>query len=232
MATEEQVIARLRLICGESHVLTSPGELAAYSPAGTGGALVAVVVPGTITEVVSTVSACTEAGLAYGPRGAGAYSPRGAGGAGGAADEPAGVLITLARLRAEPAVDPAAGHITALAGTPVAMLRRAAPPGSSVLPELSAPGVTTIGGALAAGLGRSSLLALELVVNSGELVKLDRASNGYDLAGEFVGSRGRRGIMVRTTLRMSATSAVESLSASASAALESLSAFEPPTDKA
>lgn len=191
MYGEPELIERLRLICGERHVLTSPAALAAYAD-GTRPLPSMVVLPGAVTEVVAAITACAAAGVSYAPRGANGYGP-----------SDVQVLVALTRLRQIVKLDRAAGRIAVEAGAPIAAVRRALPRQLSIFPELSAPGVGTVGGALACGFGRGSLAALELVSSVGTLVHLDRAADGYDVAGGFVGSYGRRGIAVRAQLRLS-----------------------------
>ena len=92
----EPLIARLRLICGEQHVLAEPAALAPYRsdaqrreralPA-------AAVLPGSPVEVASVVRACAETGVPFVARGAGT------GLAGGAVPIDGGILIVLSRMR-------------------------------------------------------------------------------------------------------------------------------------
>jgi glycolate oxidase len=189
MPSEEEVVARLRLICGEAYVLDAPAEVAAYAVSGQQPPTV-VVVPGTVNEVAAVARACASAQMTVMPRGAGT-SPT----------EHSDVVIALARLRR--IVDINREAVTVDAGAPVDAVRRALPPGSALLPELCELGVGTVGGVLACGYGRRSLLAIELVTETGSLTRLDRCAPGYDLGGAFVGSAGGAGIAVRTRLRLS-----------------------------
>jgi glycolate oxidase len=191
MPAEEEVVARLRLICGESHVLSSPAALAAYTQAGQSAPSV-VVVPGTATEVSASIKACNAAGVGFAARGAGTPGPNGA-----------AVVIALARLRRVVTVNRAAGSVTAEAGVPIEAVRRLLPEGLSVFPEFTDAKVATVGGALASGFGLRSLIELELVTAAGTVVRLDREAAGYDLAGAFVGSGGRSAVAVRARLRFS-----------------------------
>jgi glycolate oxidase len=191
MPAEEEVVARLRLICGETHVLSSPAELAAYTQAGHEPPAV-VVVPGTATEVAAAIKACNAAALGFVARGAGTPGP-----------DRAAVVIALARLRRIVTVNRAAGSVTVEAGAPIGAVRQLLPEGLIVFPELTDAKVGTVGGALASGFGLGSLIELELVTAGGAVVRLDREGPGYDLAGAFVGSGGADAIAVRARLRMS-----------------------------
>jgi glycolate oxidase len=197
MPSVEEVIARLRLICGEPYVLSSPAALCAYSRPGLQSPAV-VVIPGTVTEVAAAVTACNAAQVAFTVRGAGTTA---------LAPDP--VLIALARLRRIVTVDAGAATITAEAGVPLAALRRAMPAGFPAFPAPEASPSATVGGWLARGFGRSSLLGLELVSAGGAIVCLERDAAGYDLAGAFVGSRGHAGIAVRARLRAAPVIAAE-----------------------
>ena len=74
MQIGSELVARLRLICGESHVLADPAALAPYRSDAQRRhrALPAVaVLPGSAVEVASVVRACADAGVPFVARGAG-----------------------------------------------------------------------------------------------------------------------------------------------------------------
>jgi glycolate oxidase len=188
-----ELVARARLICGEQHVLTHHSVLVAYRSDGlrrNGGPLpLAVILPGSASEVVSIVSACADTGLRYVVRGAGTSR------SGEALPRPGGVMIVLTRMRRIVSVD--GEELTVDAGVPVASLPN--PRAGTWLTGLPARG--TVGGHVAELRGCADISLLELVRPDGKLLRLDASRPGFDVCGAFPGSRGHAGIAVTLTLR-------------------------------
>ena len=192
MEAGAELIARVRLICGEQHVLTNPTVLSTYRSDGvrrSGPLPLAAILPGSASEVVNVVAACAAAQTPYVVRGAGTSR------SGGALPVENGVLIVLSRLRR--IIGVTHSELTVEAGVPLSALPR--PAAGSWLDATEQLG--TVGGFLAETPGAGNISALELVRPDGVHVHLDSRSPGYDLAGAFAGSRGRAGIAVSVKLR-------------------------------
>lgn len=192
MEAGAELIARLRLICGERNVLTHPALLSVYRSDGLrrdGPLPAAAVLPGTTVEVANIVSACVGAGAAFVVRGAGTSRRGGALGPTGA------VLIVLSRLRR--ILELTSTRLTVEAGAPLAAL----PPPASGRWLDTDERLGTVGGFLAETPGGADVAAIELVRPDGSRHQLGATGLGYDLAGAFPGSRGRVGIAVTITLR-------------------------------
>src|SRR5437763_12765372 len=102
MASGEQLVAGLQGICGSEHVLTHPDALATYRSDGLAQyrqTPLAAVLPGSAPEVHAVVRACFEARVPWVARGSGT------GLSGGALPVSDGILIVLARLRRNLAVE-------------------------------------------------------------------------------------------------------------------------------
>lgn len=192
MEAGAELIARARLICGDEHVVTHPAVLSTYRSDGLwrdAPLPPAVVLPGSVSEVVSVVSACAATGMPYTVRGAGTSR------SGSALPQAGAVLLVLTRMRRILSAD--ADEITVQAGVPAQGLPHLT--GASWFPA-SAP-IGTVGGYVAETAGIANISALELVRSDGSLLRLDGRDPGYDLTGAFPGSRGRAGIAVTVSLR-------------------------------
>ena len=192
MEAAAELIARVRLICGEEHVVTNPTVLSTYRSDGMrrGGPLpLAAILPGSASEVANVVSACASSAMPFVVRGAGTST------GGGALPIANGVLIVLSRLRRIIGVTHA--ELTVEAGVPLSGL----PPAATGSWLEAAGQLGTVGGFLAETPGAGNVTALELVRPDGAHVQLSSGSPGYDVAGAFSGSRGRAGIAVSVTLR-------------------------------
>ena len=196
----EPLIARLRLICGEQHVLADRAALAPYRsdaqrreralPA-------AAVLPGSPIEVASVVRACAETAVPFVARGAGT------GLAGGAVPIDDGILIVLSRMRGLVDVDLEQGLLVAEAGASARAIGRALAP-SHWFPAAPSNDAATIGGIVATGGGgprslkygpvRRHLAGLDVVLSDGSQVQLRDTEPGADLVGAFTGSEGTLGI--------------------------------------
>jgi glycolate oxidase len=205
----EELISRLREICGREHVLTHRHELATYRSDGLlhhRQTPVAAVLPGTADEVQQTVSSCHEAGVPWVARGAGT------GLSGGALPNADGVLIVLARLRRILSVDLDDSRVVVEPGVTNLAVSRAVAPTHFYPPDPSSQIVCSIGGNIAENSGGAHcfkygfttnyVTALEVVLSDGSRVTLDRDAPGYDLLGAFVGSEGTLGVATRITLRV------------------------------
>jgi len=169
-----------------------------------------VVLPQTADEVRRVVELCVEAGRPFVPRGAGT------GLSGGAHPVDGAVVIECSRLDRILAVHPEDRIAVVQPGVVNAELSKAvAEHGLFYAPDPSSQQVCTIGGNVAENSGgphtlkygttTNHVLALELVLPSGELLRLGNASGspvGLDLVGAVVGSEGTLGIVTEVTVRL------------------------------
>ncbi|MGA2384383.1 MAG: FAD-linked oxidase C-terminal domain-containing protein [Gemmatimonadales bacterium] len=203
----------LARIVGARFVRTARADLATFASDGlpTYKRMPGVVVlPGTAREVAAVLALLARRGVPFVARGAGT------GLSGGALGEAPAVLVTLTRLARILAVDPANRRAVVEPGVVNATLSRAAAPfGLMYAPDPSSQTACTIGGNVAENAGgphclkygvtSNHILALEVVLASGEVVRLGSASGepwGPDLVGVFVGSEGMFGIATGITVRL------------------------------
>ncbi len=169
-----------------------------------------VVFPGSTAEVQSVLRCLAAHDVPFVARGAGTGLSGGA-----LADAPA-VLVTLTRLSRILSIDAPNRRAVVQPGVINASLSRAAQPfGLMYAPDPSSQSACTIGGNVAENAGgphclkygttTNHILALEVVLASGELVSLGSASGepwGPDLVGLFVGSEGMFGIATGIAVRL------------------------------
>ncbi|OGU02182.1 MAG: glycolate oxidase subunit GlcD [Gemmatimonadetes bacterium GWC2_71_10] len=205
--------AALERVVGARFVKTAPAELATYAMDGlpTQRRVPRLVVfPGSAAEVRAVVALLARARVPFVARGAGT------GLSGGALAEAPAVLVTLTRLARIVAVDAANRRAVVEPGVVNATLsRRVAPLGLMYAPDPSSQTACTIGGNVAENAGgphclkygvtTNHVLALEVVLPTGEAVRLGSASGepwGPDLVGLFTGSEGMFGIATEITVRL------------------------------
>ncbi len=214
-----EVIHQLRQIVGAAQVLTHDdptADLGAYERdwrQRAHGRALAVVRPGSAAEVAAVVRACASAGVSIVPQG---------GNTGlvvGSVPDDSGtqVVLSLQRMTAVRAIDPANLTMTLEAGCVLQAAQEAAERAGLLLPlSLAAEGSCTIGGNLATNAGgtqvlrygnaRELCLGLEVVTAQGEvwngLSGLRKDNTGYDLRDLFIGSEGTLGIITAATLKL------------------------------
>jgi len=193
--------------------LARPEELLSYECDGLtlhSGRPLAVVLPRDKQEIARVVRACRRFGVPFVPRGAGT------GLSGGATPTEGGVVIECSRLDRILAIDPQNRLAVVEPGVVNAALTQAVRPfGLFYAPDPSSQAACTIGGNVAENSGgphtlkhgttTQHVLALELVLPGGELVRLGSATGwppGYDLVGAVVGSEGTLGIVCEVTVRL------------------------------
>jgi glycolate oxidase len=206
------LVAELRGIVGDEHVITHEHQLRTYESDGllqyavTPGA---VVLPGSADEVQRVVAACHASGTPFVARGAGS------GLSGGALPVEDGLLIALSRLRRVLEVDLDNQRVLVEPGVTNVAVSQAAGPTHFYPPDPSSQIVCTIGGNVAENSGGAHcfkygfttnyVTGLELVLPDGSLVQLGGKEcdvPGYDLTGAFVGSEGTLAIATRIWLRV------------------------------
>ena len=210
-----ELIERLRQSVGAGPVLVD-GDLTAFEQdwrKRSRGKALAVVRPGSTSEVARVVRACAAAGAAIVPQGGNTGLV-----VGSTPDESGTqVLLSLQRLNAVRAIDAANLTITVEAGCVLQRVQEAAEDAGFLFPlSLAAEGSCTIGGNLASNAGgtqvvrygnsRDLCLGLEVVSPQGEvwhgLSGLRKDNTGYDLRDLFIGSEGTLGIITAATLKL------------------------------
>ncbi len=171
----------------------------------------AVVRPADTAGVATTLQICHAAGVPVVPQGGLT------GVCGGARPTADAIALSLERLSGVEEIDPAAGTMTVLAGTPLELVQRAADEAGFFFPlDLGSRGSCAIGGNLSTnaggnrvlryGMARELTLGLEVVLADGTVVsslnKMLKNNAGYDLKHLFIGSEGTLGIITRAVLRI------------------------------
>jgi FAD/FMN-containing dehydrogenase len=209
------LIDALRAIVGAAHVLNE-GDLGGYEldwRKRYRGRALAVVRPGSPSEVAAVVRACAAHRVAIVTQGGntglvGASVPDASG---------TQLLLSLTRLNRVRAIDAANLTMTVDAGCVLQHVQEAAAAQGLLFPlSLAAEGSCTIGGTLATNAGgtqvlrygnaRELCLGLEVVSAAGEvwdgLTGLRKDNTGYDLRHLFVGSEGTLGVITGATLKL------------------------------
>ena len=127
------------------------------------------------------------------------------------------IAVSLERMVGIEEIDPQAGTMTVLAGTPLVSVQSAADAhGFLYGVDLGARGSCTIGGTIATnaggnqvlryGMTRQNVLGLEVVLADGRIVsslnKMLKNNSGYDWTQMMIGSEGTLGIVTRAVLAL------------------------------
>ncbi len=206
-------IEELRNAVGEDALISARTQLQTYECDGLTNFRVlpdAVVLPRTAEQVQAIVRICARDAIPFVSRGAGT------GLSGGALPAAGGIVISLSRMNRILSVDIPNRQVVVEPGVVNAhVTQRVAPYGYFYAPDPSSQSVCTIGGNVAENSGgahclkygftTTHVLALDVVLPSGELVQLGSPAPdapGYDLPGVFVGSEGTLGVTTKVTLRI------------------------------
>ena len=210
-----ELLAHLRAICGDAHVLTDQ-DLSAYERDWRGraqGKARCVVRPGSTPEVAAVVKACAAAGVPMVPQGGNTGLVLGS----TPDDSGREVVLSLQRMIAVRALDATNATLTVEAGCVLERLQQVADDAGFLFPlSLASEGSCTIGGNLASNAGgtqvlrygnaRDLCLGLEVVTPQGEvwhgLSGLRKDNTGLDLRNLFIGSEGTLGVITAATLRL------------------------------
>ncbi len=212
----DELIDNLQSIIGAENVLSQPDELLVYECDGLPHHKYlprAVVFPSSTEETSSVMRVLAKHDAPFTPRGAGT------GLSGGALALNQGVVIEMARMRKILRIDPENRLAVVQPGVVNLHVSNAAAAfGLYYVPDPSSQPTCTIGGNIAEGAGgihclkygttTDHVLALKVVLSTGEIVELGDATGGaegYDLVGTFIGSEGTFGIATEATLRLSQT---------------------------
>jgi FAD/FMN-containing dehydrogenase len=213
------LLDQLRQICGPTNVLTHEDPATDLSPweqdwrKRVRGRALAVVRPGDTAQVAAVVKACAAAGTPIVPQGGNTGLvvggvPNGTG---------TQIVLSMTRMNAVRAIDPANLTITVEAGCVLQNLQAAAEAAGFLFPlSLGAEGSCTIGGNLGTNAGgtqvvrygntRELCLGLEVVTAQGEvwhgLSGLRKDNTGYDLRNLMIGSEGTLGIITAATMKL------------------------------
>jgi glycolate oxidase len=209
----DDIVAGLRAILGEAHVISAEDERRAYeTDALTAYRAVplAVVLPGSTAEVSEVVKYLGGAGVKIVARGAGTSL------SGGALPSPDSVVLGLARLNRILDIDYDNRIARVEAGvTNINITNSVADRGFFYAPDPSSQLACTIGGNIAMnsggahclkyGVTTNNVLGVRMVLLDGAVVdfggdQLD--SPGYDFLGLIVGSEGQLGIVTEATVRI------------------------------
>jgi len=208
------LIAQLRDVLGPAAVRTGP-DIPARNRTDAAAEVVveplALVLPCSTAEVAAVLALCHAAGQPVVPQG----------GMTGLVDAsrpaPGEIAISLERMCGVEEVDPVSGTITALAGTPLETVQKAAEAAGMMIGiDLGARGSCTVGGNVATNAGGNSVLrfgmtranvrGLEAVLADGRVVrsnaKMIKNNTGFDWPQLLIGSEGTLGIVTRVTLTL------------------------------
>jgi glycolate oxidase len=200
MVDAEAVIAdEIGLVPFESDALTAYRQLPLLA-----------VLPGSTAEVAAVLRYCHERRIRVVPRGAGTSL------SGGALPVGDAVLLVLSRLNRIIDIDFANRCVTTQPGvTNLAITRAVEGQGFYYAPDPSSQIACTIGGNVAEnsggvhclkyGLTTHNLLGIELVLPTGDIVRLGGKhldAGGYDLLGVVTGSEGLLGVVTEVTVRI------------------------------
>ncbi len=215
MTASTQLLDQLRQIVGAANVLTE-GDLTAWEldwRRRERGHALAVVRPGTTTEVAAVVKACAAAGVSMVPQGGNT------GMVVGSTPDASGkqVVLSLTRMNKVRALDAGNLTITVDAGCVLQSLQEECEKAGFLFPlSLASEGSCTIGGNLGTNAGgtqvvrygntRELCLGLEVVTAQGEvwngLTGLRKDNTGYDLRHLFIGSEGTLGVITGATMKL------------------------------
>jgi glycolate oxidase len=213
LARRDRIVAALRRIVPGEGVIATRNEMKPYESDGlTAYAQIpmVVVLPETTDQVADVLRYCHQEGVKVVPRGAGTSL------SGGALPLGDGVLLGMAKFKRVREIDFANRVAVVEPGvTNLAITQAVAHEGFYYAPDPSSQIACTIGGNVAEnsggvhclkyGLTTNNVLGVELVLMTGEIVRLGGKhldSGGYDIMGVVTGSEGLLGVVTEVTVRL------------------------------
>jgi glycolate oxidase len=213
LARRDEIVAGLRAILGDAHVIAAEDERRAYeTDALTAYRAVplAVVLPGSTEEVAEVLAFLSGNRVKIVPRGAGTSL------SGGALPSPDAVIVGLARMNRILHIDYASRTARVEAGvTNINITNAVAPRGFFYAPDPSSQLACTIAGNVAMnsggahclkyGVTTNNVLGVRMVMVDGTIVEIGGDAldaPGYDLLGLVIGSEGQLGIVTEATVRI------------------------------
>src|SRR5215212_9442725 len=213
IARRDEIAAALRRIVPGEGVIVSEPERRAYESDGLTAYRqppLVVVLPSTVAQIASVLRYCRDERIKVVPRGAGTSL------SGGALPLADGVLLGMGKFNRILDIDLENRTVTAQPGvTNLAITRAVEQEGFYYAPDPSSQIACSIGGNVAEnsggvhclkyGLTTNNLLGLEMVLMSGEIIRLGGKhldSEGYDLLGLMTGSEGLLGVITEVTVRI------------------------------
>jgi FAD/FMN-containing dehydrogenase len=216
MSGSPEILDTLRSLVGAAHVLTEPASQQRYLSDWFGrqtGTALAVVRPGSTSEVAAIVRCCAQHGVPVVPQGGNT------GLVGGALPDRSGrqLVLVLDRMRAIRDLDDVGKTITVEAGLELAHVHAAALSKGLEFPlSMGSEGSCTVGGMLSTNAGgtavlrygnaRDLCLGLEVVTAQGRvwngLGRLRKDNTGYDLRDLFIGAEGSLGVITAAVLKL------------------------------
>ncbi len=213
LAQRDDLLKSLRAIVPEAGVIAEADALRVYESDGLTAyrqTPMAVVLPETRAEVAEVLKLCTERQIKVVPRGAGTSL------SGGALPLEDGIILGLAKFNQIIEIDLANRCARVQPGvTNLAISQAVEGDDFYYAPDPSSQIACTIGGNVAEnsggvhclkyGLTTNNILGLEIVLMSGEVIRLGGKhldAEGYDLLGLFTGSEGLLGVITEVTVRI------------------------------
>ena len=215
----DSVLAELRGILGDKHVLVLDGDVEPFSRDATPlfrARPDAVVLPATTAEVSAVLALASRHGIPVTPRGAGSNL------AAATVPEHGGIVLVLTRMNRVLEVNQGELLAVVQAGTTTATLADAAAakgllyapdPGSRIVSTVAGNVAMCAGGlrGLKYGVTRNYVLGLEVVLPTGEILRtggrLWKDVAGYDLTRLLTGSEGTLGVITEITVALLPTPA-------------------------
>ncbi|MFZ6849407.1 FAD-binding oxidoreductase [Undibacterium sp. RuRC25W] len=211
-----EFLQRCRNAIGEQYVLTDDTDLLAYETEWRQrfrGRALAVVRPGSTSEVAAIVTLCKQFTISVVPQGGNTGLVL------GSIPDASGtsIILSLKRLNAIRAIDVANNTMTVEAGCILSQIQQYADSHHRLFPlSLASEGTCTIGGNLSSNAGgtavlrygnaRELCLGVEVVTANGDIWEglkgLRKDNTGYDLRDLFIGAEGTLGIITAAVLKL------------------------------
>src|SRR5947209_7809406 len=213
LAGRDRIVAALSAIVPGEGVIATEREMRPYESDGLTAYRqlpMVVVLPSTTDQVAQVLRYCHERGIKVVPRGAGTSL------SGGALPLADGVLLGMAKFNRILEIDfdnravvaqPGVTNLGITQAVEHAGFYYAPDPSSQIACTIGGNGAETSGGVhcLKYGMTANNLLGLEMVLITGEIVRLGGKhfdSEGYDLLGLVTGSEGLLGVLTEITVRI------------------------------